>query len=897
MSTITIKLKDSLSANGFHEGERVHYKAFEKAQRLISEQLEEAKGYQPKVRTPKGEGIKRCNNAISIFGERGVGKTSFLLSLRQSLKENQEKEVQGKEAPKQNFEGIHLLPMIDPTLIEEKGHIFLLIVSQIDEAVSAVFNDDKAAGNTDANYKQWEKAKEKLAAGLPSLKPEGMTYHEPQWNEDAYVMNKGLNSVKAAFNLEENFHLLVELALEILGKKAFVLMFDDIDVDFQRGWDLLETVRKFLTTPQMIIILSGNLKLFSKNVRKQQWRNLGKELLKNEVDVRDASAVKEYTQLVNELEGQYLLKILNSEKRIYLYDVASNINLNGDEYQVDYGEGEPIALKEAYLDVLRNYGVLSSSIGRVFIDFLESTSMRTQVHFLYNAWRMEKDEDMQNMMSAISAFSSRIYAQNVSIDLAANENLFNSVLLHYLVSERLLEDAYQLLPTFDSTDINCVVSGFSFLYAMLVKKQPSIIFDYWVKICMTRNAMRFLSYDASDAKRTLSIDRYCQEIGVYQKRNLRSIVGNGLAYAVSISDKQALDGAVQLLGFGGLAKKAGIENRIDIALYKESKRQLLGYLPLVCLLHSHKNQRELYYSFNALLANIGQIVKTSVENNIMHVLLAACQPVSYQIKSELSSSASTEEDEENGEIELNLTDDYGIGELVMEWKNKYEYVKYSPDLFGRIATRFFYAQSSILENNKNKKLGDLFSLFTMAFFNACLIEELKSRDDVDMKGININNVSSSSDILVRNIGKLLEKEGWQEKIPFTKWVMSCPLLLPFINLDDGHNFLDFFGMCWELGDGMKDYWKDASMTEVLNKIDIQRNRTLPIFTTIKKNLQQTIDRINNSNMDVNLIFDKEKIKDAQAQMLNIFKTITAKQIETLRSKCKISEETGKLELK
>lgn len=130
-----------------------------------------------------------------------------------------------------------------------------------------------------------------------------MTYHEPQWNEDAYAMNKGLNSVKAAFNLEENFHKLIDLALRILDKKAFVLMFDDIDVDFQKGWDLLETVRKFLTTPQIIIILSGNLKLFSKNVRKQQWRNLGKELLKNEVDVKDVSAVKEYTQLVNELEG------------------------------------------------------------------------------------------------------------------------------------------------------------------------------------------------------------------------------------------------------------------------------------------------------------------------------------------------------------------------------------------------------------------------------------------------------------------------------------------------------------------------------------------------------------------------------------------------------------------
>ena len=885
MATITIKIRDSLSANGFREGERVHHKALVKVQLLIKEQQEAARNYHP---LDRNEGIKRCYNAISVFGERGVGKTSFLMSLRQILTTSQD----------ETYQKLCLLPFIDPTLIEEKGHIFLLIISQIDEVVCKVLNNPDADNEMEDYASEWDKAKEILAAGLPSLKPEGMTYHEPQWNEDRYVMNNGMKSVKAAFSLEANFHKLVSLALKILKKEAFVLMFDDIDVDFQRGWDLLETVRKFLTTPQVIIIISGNLKLFSKNVRKQQWRNLGKELLKNEVDVRDTSAVMEYTQLVNELEGQYLLKILNSENRIYLYDVGKNIVMNGDVYKVD-DVGEPKDLQQAYRDVLRYYGVQNPSITQIFIDFLESTSLRTQVHFLYNFLRMKKEDDLQNMMSAISAFSSRIYAQGVNIDMAENESSYSSVLLHYLLKERLLEDAYQLVPSFDSTDMNCVVSGFAFLFSMLVRRHPNLIFDYWVKVCMVRNAMRFLTYESygiENASGRKSVDRYCQVIGAFQRRNLRSIVGNGLAYVASLNDKQVLDGTVRLLGFGGLAKKRKMGNRIDCALYDKQEQKLLGYLPLVCLLHSSKNQRELYFSFNALLANIGQVMMASSTGNASQALLAACQPVSYQIKSD-NSSATITDDDANQEQELVLVDDYGIGDLMESWVKKYDDVWYAPDMFGRIATRFFYAQSTILESNNNVKLGELFSLLTMAFYNACLVEEIKTRDDIEIKGFNINNVSSSSYILVNNIAKLMEIEDWQSKIPFSKWMMSCPLLFPFLDMEAGHNFIKFFGLCWGDDAVLADYREKSRMSIVLDGITINRKHALVPFSYAKDKISQTINRINGANLDVALIFDDENIGEAQSQMQSIFKSVSFDQIRKLRSKCKISEKTGNLGLK
>lgn len=896
MSIITIKLSNSLSANKFGEEERIHHKAFEKVLDLIDKQKDACLNYDPE----EEDGFHRCNNAISIFGERGVGKTSFLMSLCNHLKT-----VKEDNGEKLKYGDIYLLPTIDPTLIEEKGHIFLLIISLLDKAVMNCLRE-KTNCDVDAYERSWSIKKALLAKGLPSLKVDGMTYHEPQWNEDEYVMNRGLESVTAAFELETNFHKLVHLALDILGKKTFVLMFDDIDVDFKRGWDLLETARKFLTTPQLILIISGNMKLFSKNVRKQQWHNLGKELLINEKDEKGAHEY--YNQLVNEIEGQYLLKILNSENRVYLYDVGRNIQMNGDEYMVNNGF-ESLTLDESYAKVLRQYGVYGNSNIRVFIDFLESTSMRTQVHFLYNALQMEQHVDNNNYMAAISAFSSRIYAQNINIELAANADLFCSVLMHYMIEHSSVEDTYQLLPRFDDTDTNSVMSGFSFLFAILCRNNKGLVFDYWTKVCTLRNSMRFLSYDKienltdvdADEERRIyaTANMFCKESGMFQKRNLRSIIGNAMATTISLNRRQTLDASVRILGFGGLAKekKEVLINRIDQVLEGRGIEQVLGYLPLVCLLHSDKNERELYYSFNALIANVGQLIHFENKEGILQALMVACQPVSYQIKSGVPVGDNSEA-ELNSEIDISFDEDslMLISEAISFWKEQYsETCAYAPYLYGRIATRFFFAQANILDNSSNmdKGLGDLFSLMAMAFVNASLIEELLMRGDYT-KGLNINNIASSPKVLVDNIKYVTAMDNWKELIPFTRWLITCPLLFPFIKNDIVRGF-SFESISKGVDDALHYLCSNVYMTPILNSISKQ-NRKQFVFSIAKDRINNTVNIINGMVADPMILLDKNNRQEAYKLLTTIFKSITIRQFKLLIDKCDISED-GKLVVK
>lgn len=162
-----------------------------------------------------------------------------------------------------------------------------------------------------------------MAAGLPSIDIDtGSPYSN--WDDPEHVMKKGLNAVNAAKKLEENFYEIVKVALEILDKKAFLIAFDDIDINFNNGWKVLETLRKYLTYPRIITLLSGDIKLFSKAIRKQQWINFGEELLKNEGE--RLKNMEKYDELVTEIEGQYMQKIMKAPYRIHLLTIGEKIN-------------------------------------------------------------------------------------------------------------------------------------------------------------------------------------------------------------------------------------------------------------------------------------------------------------------------------------------------------------------------------------------------------------------------------------------------------------------------------------------------------------------------------------------------------------------------------------------
>jgi hypothetical protein len=267
---------------------------------------------------------ERRHDAILVSARRGEGKTTFLASILTIIEKNEYRSILGEEGetdPRNTR--LYSLGIIDPTLIETKQNIIIVIIDRIRIATE---HRRRRSGRFD-EYAAVESALRKLAQGLSLLDGigEGL-YSGKDWLDPDFVLDRGLEDASAAHDFERRFRAFVKAAARYLDADAFVLAIDDVDTWFERGWPVLEALRKYLVTPQLRIILSGDLNLYALLVRRQQWGQMGKDFLRAE-QLREGadpgtSLVKKIGSMVEALQDQYLVKVAPPENRVDLRPLA-----------------------------------------------------------------------------------------------------------------------------------------------------------------------------------------------------------------------------------------------------------------------------------------------------------------------------------------------------------------------------------------------------------------------------------------------------------------------------------------------------------------------------------------------------------------------------------------------
>ncbi|MCM5557283.1 hypothetical protein [Pleomorphomonas sp. JP5] len=266
---------------------------------------------------PKEDNLSypRRHNGILIEGGRGSGKTTFLLNALGEIQEPKQdwaKDISGT---------FHVLPLIDPTLIETKEHIIIVIISLIDKAL------DNHQANPDPDMREVDKAREEMAEGLGLLDRIGKSSaHGEEWEDPEWIMSRGLRKARKGRSFEIKLSKFINEALTILKKDAFVLAFDDVDTNFQHGYTILETIRKYLTSPQIILLISGDLELYGRLVRRNIYDTFGEAVLKHDPSVIGKTTTG-LSEAVLELEEQYLLKIVPPQNRIPMLSLSEILQI------------------------------------------------------------------------------------------------------------------------------------------------------------------------------------------------------------------------------------------------------------------------------------------------------------------------------------------------------------------------------------------------------------------------------------------------------------------------------------------------------------------------------------------------------------------------------------------
>ena len=808
--TTMIVLSKSDNATHFREDELIHWRKLKEVLSWIDADL----------RLISDNERVRVNHAISIIGDRGSGKTSFLRTLKETLSRERK--------------NLYPLEIIDPTLIEEKAHPFLIVLSLIKEAFYSSYENSHIDKH---NYsrQEWECYLEELAAGLPSIESLSNTLREdPSWQDPNFIMRKGLNAVKSACSIQSTFRKLVKCTLKVLDKEAFVIFLDDIDIDFKKGWPVLEMLRKYLDIPEIITIISGELHLFSKAVRKQQWMNFGKALLKNEVDrwgTADRRSEQEYERLVTNMEQQYMRKVLRPERMIVLPYLSEwndwSINkLNNIYIQISGGTKQ---ILECYNEIFTHFGIFNILQRQVFISYVLSLPIRTQIQFLTGFYEAQKNGTGRFILEA---FIREFLSSEVDVFMMRGKSTyFVPAILEFMRREDLLDTFYQLRPITGRKEIDVILFAFSLSFSRRVSKRPELIFDYWIRVCYLRNLLHLNKNEGKNGSPTLS---------------------NALLHAILGS---------QILG--SIAKKGSALGSFQIQNTEFQKlietKQSLCMLPFSRI--NYQGKKTYVCSIMFILSIIYDILlgrrryegeeENDIKNENEQIILTKIKEYTtireYIDDIPIIETEQTEEVQDNSSpLEPSYINELKSMATMMEkWAASCEVSATPPYLLGRMFTKFRYAERKIVSEFAESTLShtipisEVLHRTIIAFMNAILYEEAREKLGNENTELQENLSISSDREFFKNISIILKlteaHTPTHTELTFSRWVLSCPLLLCFLNWkrlnSEGQPLINFIKM-------------HGDRKEELDKVNQYGRLSRPIapLPKLKKNLE-TISKV------------------------------------------------------
>lgn len=772
------------------------------------------------------------HSAIMISGSRGAGKTSFLFSLRHDLQYEEE-----------CINDLEILDFLDPTLIEAKVHIFFTIISLVKSRVEDKFSNCGCDNDISLCKKKfWKERLLELAKGLPFI-DNADTKTPEYWDDATQILNKALDDAHATFNLRKNFDEFLECSLEILGKKAFLLSIDDIDTKFEKAWLVLETIRKYLATKYIITILSGDFELFSISVRKYQWENFG-DVFINLDSSGDDKKTNFFKQKITELESQYIEKILPVENRYFLRsfkDILEDkrnkifIKFDNEATQIykaiTKNDDDKLDYRTFYKSIFHSFGLYNDYEIIPFRDVIETFPTRTQISLLrifektyfrefgknYKEFLVNKPFFDENQF--LNLFVSYFTEKSIRVSDLRNPSYINIEILKFLMKIDSLDNLYQIQPIDSDSQKNIVLFVLNFLLCFYMNRNKQLIFDNIIRIGYVRNIFPLIKFDEKYTKNVL-----IEKVGLNQTKTTKVLSSMLLA---ELHKNKILND----YGNVYIEKNFDLIEEINESSLSEAKKAV-ALLP-ACIL-TEKKKSQLVYSFYNLLACINDIFEQNIKSeNARKILSSIAQVRSYIVDGAESGNSdensdkqekdflNQNENEETQENDKNNDEWKIIGQEISRWKEYIESEKFEGSVavhvLNKVSTRVFYTLKEIQKEKINnitklnktdskaknankeyinslKDLAELMNLFVCQLFNSAIIEEYNEAKNEfqETSGIVFTNLLTSSKTFISNLKKVTRDNG-KKYFPLTRILLSCPILMLFVEKDvlkELKNFLE-----------------------------------------------------------------------------------------------------------
>lgn len=276
------------------------------------------------------------NNIVAFIGERGSGKTSCLKSVYKALSKH---EFSSEAKDKIIFNTS--LPPIDPSYLDEQSnileiviaHLFKIFKQQVSRNVQTL-GEDKLEKKRQL-VKRFQEVKDALDC-LNSNRKENK-YHNDSIEE--------LSKLAAGSNLRVKMEKLVDCFLKYnsegddASKRILVISIDDLDVQTNHTYKMVEQIRKYLIIDKVVILMGVKLVQLSDLIKKKFSEDFNSDAEK------DAQ--------IDDMVARYLMKLLPLSHRLILpsYSEIPDIELIlQDETEYD----KKLSIRDRVLKLIYN---------------------------------------------------------------------------------------------------------------------------------------------------------------------------------------------------------------------------------------------------------------------------------------------------------------------------------------------------------------------------------------------------------------------------------------------------------------------------------------------------------------------------------------------------------------
>ncbi|MFH1465852.1 MAG: hypothetical protein ABIO70_15805 [Pseudomonadota bacterium] len=276
---------------------------------------------------------RRRHQNIGILGCRGAGKTSILLSYLRLLQDAAFQVAYDQAATGEADRGTFAqkwkdLPaqvdigcLIEPSLLETGDHVVATVyASLLHRAQRYLLEHPPRTATDESRAEALMRCDEEVTRYLPALLSKGLL-------EDAFVargtegLHEELVRHRSGYSLERALWEFVDAYLALRGKDVLVLAFDDVDLAEERCHEVLDSLRRYLTSRRVINVVTGDPRLFSWMMRQRDRRQMV-ELALGSMQ-RDAGDFTAAEQMIDDKVEQYLKKVFPPHMRVMVPELRA----------------------------------------------------------------------------------------------------------------------------------------------------------------------------------------------------------------------------------------------------------------------------------------------------------------------------------------------------------------------------------------------------------------------------------------------------------------------------------------------------------------------------------------------------------------------------------------------